>query len=110
MTNLQKIQLSIRENALSIRENALSIREIEQRLNTLLGYEGPPEIPPPLIGKQPPEVEALLTKRTALLTKRTALESRRAALVTEGEREARLADERNMTQKQDYPGKVGRPT
>ena len=83
MTNLQKIQLSI--------------SEIEHRLNTLLGYEGPTEIPPLLIGKQPPEVEALLTKRTGLLTKRKGLERRRAALVTEGEEEARLADERNRT-------------
>ena len=101
MTNLQKIQLSIRENA-------LIISEIEKRLNTFLGYEGPPELAPPFIGKQPPEVEALLAKRTALLTKQTGLERRRAALVTE--REARLADERNRTQKQDCPGKIGRPT
>ena len=55
MTNLEKIQLSI--------------REIEKKLNTLLRYKGPPEIPPPFIGKQPPEVEALLTKRTALVKK-----------------------------------------
>ena len=98
MTNLQKIQLSIRENA-------LIISEIEKRLNTFLGYEGPPELAPPFIGKQPPEVEALLTKRTALLNKQ---EHKRAELVTE--REARLADERNRTQKQDCPGKIGRPT
>ena len=55
MTNLEKIQLSI--------------REIEKKLNTLLRYKGPPEIPPPFIGKQPPEVETLLTKRTALVKK-----------------------------------------
>ena len=72
MTNLQKMI------DLSIRENALIISEIEKRLNTFLGYEGPPELAPPFIGKQPPEVEALLTKRTAL-------EIRRAALVAEGE-------------------------
>ena len=65
MPNLQKIQLSISETDLSIRENALSISEIEKRLNPLLGYEGPPEIPPPVIDKPRPEVEALLTKRTA---------------------------------------------
>ena len=81
MTNLQKIQLSMSEID-------LSISEIEQRLNTFLGYEGPPELAPPFIGKQPPEVEALLTKRTAL-------EIRRAALVAEGE--ARLAYEHNRT-------------
>ena len=34
---LQKIQLSMSENA-------LIISEIEQRLNTFLGYEGPPEL------------------------------------------------------------------
>ena len=45
------------------------IREIEKKLNTRLGYKGPPEIPPPLIGKQSPEVEALLTERTALIKK-----------------------------------------
>ena len=55
MTNLEKIQLSI--------------REIEKKLNTLLRYKGPPEIPPPFIGKQSPEVEALLTERTALVKK-----------------------------------------
>ena len=68
----------------------LSISEIEQRLNTFLGYEGPPELAPPFIGKQPPEVEALLTKRTAL-------EIRRAALVAEGE--ARLAYEHTTGRK-----------
>ena len=94
---LQKIQLRISEID-------LSIREIEQRVNTFLGYEGPPEIAPTLIGKQPPEVDALLNKRTALVTERTALEIRRAALVAEGEEEARLAaDEHNRTQKQDCP-------
>ena len=93
---LQKIQLSMSENT-------LIISEIEQRLNTFLGYEGPPELAPPFIDKPPPEVEALLTKRTALLTKQTGLESRRAALVAEGEEEARLADEHNRTQKQDCP-------
>ena len=92
---LQKIQLSMSENA-------LIISEIEQRLNTFLGYEGPPELALPFIDP-PPEVEALLTKRTALLTKQTGLESRRAALVAEGEEEARLADEHNRTQKQDCP-------
>ena len=69
MMNLQKIQLSIRENA-------LSIREIEKRLNTLIGYEGPPGLAPPFTSKPPPEVEALLTKRTALLTKQMGLERR----------------------------------
>ena len=101
MTKLQKLQLSMSEINLSISEIDLSISEIEKRLNTFLGYEGPPELAPPFIGKQPPEVEALLTKRTALLTKRTALEIRRAALVAEGE--ARLAYEHNRTQKQDCP-------
>ena len=61
---LQKIQLRISEID-------LSIREIEQRVNTFLGYEGPPELAPTLIGKQPPEVEALLTKRTALEIRRS---------------------------------------
>ena len=96
---LQKLQLSMSEIE-------LSKSEIEQRLNTFSGYEDPPgyEGPAvPFIGKQPPEVEDLLTKRTALLTKRTALEIRRAALVAEGEEEARLADEHNRTQKQDCP-------
>ena len=98
MTNLQKIQLSMSEIDLSIRENALIISEIEKRLNTFLGYEGPPEIAPPFIGKQPPEVKALVNKRTDLLTEQTDLRRRRAVLVTEAEREARLADERNRTQ------------
>ena len=93
---LQKLQLSMSEIE-------LRMSEIEQRLKTFLGYEGPSELAPPFIGKQPPEVEALLTKRTALLTKRTDLEIRRAALVAEGEEEARLADEHNRTQKQDCP-------
>ena len=91
MTNLQKIQLSISENA-------LSISEIEQRLKPFSGYEGPPgyEGPAgPFLGK---EAEALLAKRTALLTKQTGLERMRAAL------EARLADERNRTQKARLPG------
>ena len=100
MTNLQKMI------DLSIRENALIISEIEKRLNTFLGYEGPPELAPPFIGKQPPEVEALLTKhdgglltkQMALLTKQAGLERRRAEL------------ERNRTQKQDCAGKIGRPT
>ena len=82
---LQKIQLSMRENA-------LIISEIEQRLNTFIGYEGPPELPPFFTDKPPPEVGALVTKRTALVTKQTGLERRRAELVTEGEEEARLAD------------------
>ena len=93
---LHKIQLSISEID-------LSISEIEKRVNTFLGYEGPPELPPFFTGKPPPEMKALLNKRTALLTKRTDLEIRRAALVTEGEEEARLADEHNRTQKQDCP-------
>ena len=74
----------------------LRISEIEQSLNTFLGYEGPPELAPPFIDKPPPEVEALVTERTAL-------KIRRAAIVAEGEEEARLADEHNRTQKQDYP-------
>ena len=100
MTNLQKMI------DLSIRENALIISEIEKRLNTFLGYEGPPELAPPFIGKQPPEVEALLTKRTALLTKQMALLTKQAVL------ERRRAElERNRTQKQDCAGKmIGRPT
>ena len=100
MTNLQKMI------DLSIRENALIISEIEKRLNTFLGYEGPPELAPPFIGKQPPEVEALLTKRTALLTKQMALLTKQAGL------ERRRAElERNRTQKQDCAGKmIGRPT
>ena len=65
---------------MSISEIDLSISEIEQRINTLIGHEGPPELPPVFIDKPPPKVEALLTKRTALLTKRTGLERRRAAL------------------------------
>ena len=99
MTNLQKMI------DLSIRENALIISEIEKRLNTFLGYEGPPELAPPFIGKQPPEVEALLTKRTALLTKQMALLTKQAGL------ERRRAElERNRPQKQDCAGKIGRPT
>ena len=95
MTNLQKIQLSISEID-------LSISEIEHRLNTIRGQEGQPELLDPLVSEwlsaeSRLEVEALLTKRTGLLTKRTDLERRRAALVTEGEHEARLADERNRT-------------
>ena len=86
MTNLQKMI------DLSIRENDLSISEIEKRVNTFLGYEGPPELPPFFTGKPPPEVEALLNKRTALLTKRTDLERRRAEA------------ERNRT---DTPGPTG---
>ena len=88
---LQKIQLRISEID-------LSISEIEQRLNTILGYEGPPELAPPFpfIDKPPPEVEALVTERTAL-------QIRRAAIVAEGEEEARLADEHHRTQKQDCP-------
>ena len=62
-----------------------------------------PSYPRFFTGKPPPEMKALLNKRTALLTKRTDLEIRRAALVTEGEEEARLADEHNRTQKQDCP-------
>ena len=93
MTNLQKMI------DLSIRENALIISEIEKRLNTFLGYEGPPELAPPFIGKQPPEVEALLTKRTALLTKQMALLTKQAGL------ERRRAElERNRPQKQDCAG------
>ena len=67
MTNLQKIQLSICEND-------LSISEIEKRVNTFLGYEGPPELPPFFTGKPPPEVEALLTKRTDLERRRAEAE------------------------------------
>ena len=52
---------------MSISEIDLSISEIEQRINTLIGHEGPPELPPVFIDKPPPKVEALLTKRTALL-------------------------------------------
>ena len=93
---LQKIQLRMSEIE-------LRMSEIEQRLNTFLGhppgYEGPAD---PFIGK-PPEVKALLTKRTDLETERTALGIRRAELVAEGEEEARLADEHNRTQKQDCP-------
>ena len=101
---LQNIQLSMSEIELSKSEIELSKSEIEQRLNTFSGYppgyEGPAN---PFIGKPPPEVEALLTKRTDLETKRTDLEIRRAELVAEGEEEARLADEHNRTQKQDCP-------
>ena len=65
---LQKIQLRMSEIE-------LRMSEIEQRLNTFLGhppgYEGPAD---PFIGK-PPEVKALLTKRTDLETERTAWES-----------------------------------
>ena len=106
MTNLQKMI------DLSIRENALIISEIEKRLNTFLGYEGPPELAPPFIGKQPPEVEALLTKRTALLTKQTALLTKQMALLTKqaGLERRRAELERNRTQKQDCAGKIGRPT
>ena len=113
MTNLQKMI------DLSIRENALIISEIEKRLNTFLGYEGPPELAPPFIGKQPPEVEALLTKRTALLTKQTALLTKQTALLTKqmalltkqaGLERRRAELERNRTQKQDCAGKIGRPT
>ena len=93
---LQKIELRMSEID-------LSIREIEQRVNTFLGYEGPPELGPTFIDKPPPEVEALLNKRTDLVTERTALKIRRAAIVAEGEEEARLADEHNRTQKQDCP-------
>ena len=93
---LQKIELRMSEIE-------LRMSEIEQRLNTFLGhppgYEGPAD---PFSGK-PPEVDALLNKRTALVTERTDLEIRRAALVDEGEEEARLADEHNRTQKQDCP-------
>ncbi len=79
----------------------LRISEIEQRVNTISGREGPPELPGPLVSEwlpaeSRPEVEALLTERTAL-------KIRRAAIVAEGEEEARLADEHNRTQKQDYP-------
>ena len=48
-------------------------------------------------------MEALVNKRTDLISRRAAQERRRAALVTEGEEEARLADEHNRTQKQDCP-------
>ena len=45
MTNLQKIQLRV--------------SEIKQRLDTISGHEGAGP-PGPFIGKQPPEVEALV--------------------------------------------------
>ena len=77
----------------------LRMSELQQRINTIIGHEDPPgyEGPPgPRIGKQPPEVEALVTEWTALGI-------RRAEIVAEGEEEARLADEHNRTQKQDCP-------
>ena len=63
---LQKIDLRISEID-------LSIREIEQRVNTISGREGPPELPGPLVSEwlpagSRPEVEALLNKRTDLLS------------------------------------------
>ena len=56
---LQKIQLSISEID-------LSISEIEQRVNTVIGYEGPLELPPLFIDKPPPEVKPLLTRISIL--------------------------------------------
>ena len=77
----------------------LRMSELQQRINTIIGHEDPPgyEGPPgPRIGKQPPEVAALVNEWTALGI-------RRAEIVAEGEEEARLADEHNRTQKQDCP-------
>ena len=101
--NMKKRDEELQKIELRMSEIELRMSEIEQRLNTFLGhppgYEGPAD---PFSGK-PPEVDALLNKRTALVTERTDLEIRRAALVAEGEEEARLADEHNRTQKQDCP-------
>ena len=69
MTNEQKIQLRM--------------SEIEQRLNTISGHEGPPELPgPPLVGEwlpaeSRPEVEALVTERTALEIRLAAIRTQK---------------------------------
>ena len=81
----------------------LRMSELQQRINTILGYEGPPELDLPFIDKPPPEVKDLVAERADLETERRALEIRRAELVAEGEEEARLADEHNRTQTQDCP-------
>ena len=68
MTNEQKIQLRM--------------SEIEQRLNTISGHEGPPELPGPLVGEwlpaeSRPEVEALVTERTALEIRLAAIRTQK---------------------------------
>ena len=109
--NMKKRDEELQKIQLSISEIDLSISEIEQKLNTFTAYGGQPGDEGPvgpiirewLPAERRPEVEALVNKRTDLISRRAAQERRRAALVTEGEEEARLADEHNRTQKQDCP-------
>ena len=119
--NLQKIESEYQQN---LRKIDSKVQQKLQKLNseyqqklipyTISGHESLSGLPDPinsetLTAESRAKVEAIQTeyhlKRAAIVAER---DLKRAAIVAE--REARLADERNRTQKQDCPGKIGRPT
>ena len=121
MTKLQKIESESRQKLQKIEsESRQKLQKIESESRqklipyTFSGHESLSGLPDPissetLTAESRAKVEAIQTeyhrKWAAIVAER---DRKRAAIVAE--REARLADERNRTQKQDCPGKIGRPT
>ena len=97
MTNKQKIESEVQQKLQKLKS------EVRQKLNPYTPISEHDDLSGPLI-REWLTVESQL-KVEAILTE---YHLKRAAIVAE--REARLADERNRTQKQDSPGKIGRPT
>ena len=99
MTNLQKIESECQQKLQKLNS------EYQRKLSpyNISGHEGLSGLPYPILG------ETLTAERRAKADAiLTEYHLKWAAIVAE--REARLADERNRTQKQDCPGKIGRPT